>query len=31
VEIDARRYSRVGAAVGLPAIVAGALILRVLG
>jgi arsenical pump membrane protein len=31
VEIDARRYSRVGVAVGLPAMVAGALVLRLLG
>jgi arsenical pump membrane protein len=31
VEIDARRYSRVGVVVGIPAMVAGALVLRLLG
>jgi arsenical pump membrane protein len=31
VEVDARRYTRVGAAVGLPAMVAAGLVLRVLG
>ncbi len=31
VEIDARRYSRVGLAVGLPAMAAAALVLRILG
>lgn len=31
VEVDARHYSRVGAAVGLPAMVAAALVLHVLG
>ena len=31
IEVDARRYSRVGAAVGLPAMVAAALVLRLLG
>jgi len=31
VEVDARRYTRVGAAVGVPALLAAALVLRVLG
>lgn len=31
VEVDARRYSRVGAAVGLPAMAAAALVLRLAG
>jgi arsenical pump membrane protein len=31
VEVDARSYSRVGLAVGLPAMVAGAIVLRLLG
>jgi arsenical pump membrane protein len=31
VEVDARRYTRVGAAVGVPAMVAAGLVLRVLG
>ena len=31
VEVDARRYTRVGAAVGLPAMVAAGLVLRLFG
>jgi len=31
VDIDARLYSRVGAVVGLPAMLSAALVLRVLG
>jgi arsenical pump membrane protein len=31
VEVDARRYSRVGVTVGVPAMVAAAVVLRLLG